>query len=550
MESTSKPTQPNRGKTYHETTAQHLTATTQSNEIPEIISIHSQQSQTSFQQSLKATSISTHTDSFSATMTASINELFNIDSLKLPPSLAPPPPTDPLVSTILTSEYEALKKTRMEKKQEYNAISRGNEDIREKVETFTTKLETDQASLIKVTAQSLKLEFDITKSKEEIRQYRVTMTDFKSKATPLKKEFDELSATTKSKKDEVDAAKLSEETAANTSKIINNHYRAQGALFVKSMKEQKDYQDWKMDKENRNISSQIEAILCVYHDLPSYFSRSELETLLGYKNGNHNVEGALDRMEAEEMLQKTTNNLGSEVYYLGAFAMWLLGRKQAPDPDSKPAEYLASINSHLDNGTKAANARKSEKQLKRAASPTAKQASSTTVKVTPLPGNASSKGAGAAKRQKTGSQQNYGSNSKRSSKNFIDLLSSSSSSDSNSDSESNSDSDSSKETTFGAAARKLAAKKLRFDKQQAATSKNSDDGKEANNSNKEDCNNNDSNLTKKDAKNDNDDNSKIIDTSSTIPSESLADSNKGWMTDLEESISGSNGSEEGKTVDE
>jgi len=110
-------------------------------------------------------------------MTASINDLFNVESLKLPPSLAPPPPTDPLVSTTLTSEYEALRKTRVEKKEEFNTISRENEDIRKKVETFTTKLETDQASFIKVTAQSSKLEFEINKSKEEIKQYRDTMAD-------------------------------------------------------------------------------------------------------------------------------------------------------------------------------------------------------------------------------------------------------------------------------------------------------------------------------------------------------------------------------------
>jgi hypothetical protein len=545
METTPKPKQSNQKKSYHEASTQKTAATTQPKMYPEIVSWqnnHIQQPQTSFQKSLKATAISIHPDFYPTTMTAppAPNELFNVDSLKPSSSLAPPPSSIPLASTILRAEYLAIKETREGKRNEHNAISTEHGDIRKKVATFKTKIETDRATLIKLEAQTSTLKKNILGSTEELELHRLTLTTLKSKSDPIYVEFKALMVESNMKKSELNKAVSSEETATQSLQIICDSHSKKGVLFISDMKKLNNYVDWKMVKDNRNIGSQIEAILCVFFDLPCYFSRLELETLLGYKSSNKNVEGALDRMEIEMMLQKTTNNLGSEVYYLGKFAMNLLERKQTPDTDTRPTEYQASIATHLENGTRAANARKSEKSGKQQ-----KKRDS----LTPQLPVVSPAAQALAKRQKTGTQPNLASSPTtpiQESTNEIISISSSSDSDSSDD-----DHD---DGIYGTAARRLA-----YGKKPAAINKNTNETIGANNSNKEDDVHNDSILTTNDNEDDRDDTNKInnsdkdntttytkndgtpVSTSKTTPSESLAD--------LEASSSVSNGGKEGESTE-
>jgi hypothetical protein len=374
------------------------------------------------------------------------------------------------------------------------------------------------------------------------------LTTLKLKSEPIDIEFKALMVESNKKKSELNKALSSEKTAAQSLKIISDSHSKKGVLFISSMKKLNNYVDWKMIKENRNIGSQIEAILCVFFDLPCYFSRIELETLLGYKSGNKNVEGALERMETEMMLQKATNNLGSDVYYLGEFAMHLLQCTQIPDTNTRPTEYQASITTHLENGTRAANKRQSERSDRQQ-----KKRDSLTTQLPVVSPAAQA----LAKRQKTGTQPNLVSSPKtplQESTNEIISIDSSSDSDS-----SDADYD---DGIYGTHARTLA-----YGKKQAATNKNSNDAKEANNSNKEDDDNNDSILTKNDNEDDSDDNNKInnsnkdetttytkndgtpVSTSKTTPSESLADPNTGFMTDLEASSSDSTGGKEGESTE-
>jgi hypothetical protein len=86
------------------------------------------------------------------------------------------------------------------------------------------------------------------------------------------------------------------------------------------MKNWYGFSDWKSTKDNRNIGPQTEAILLVFYDIPCFFSQTELELFLGFKSPNHNVDGALSKM-VEKMLVKSTDKVGTEIFYLGHIAM-------------------------------------------------------------------------------------------------------------------------------------------------------------------------------------------------------------------------------------
>jgi hypothetical protein len=88
-------------------------------------------------------------------------------------------------------------------------------------------------------------------------------------------------------------------------------------------------------------------------------------------------------MVEEEMLVKATNKVGTQIYYLGHFAMQALDRTKLPDKDARQNQFLESINICLDNGHRVRNKRQT---TARTSSSNKCQESSTSKKssVTPL----------------------------------------------------------------------------------------------------------------------------------------------------------------------
>jgi hypothetical protein len=118
------------------------------------------------------------------------------------------------------------------------------------------------------------------------------------------------------------------------------------------------YTEWKTIKETRNIGPQTEAILCVFFNIPCFFSRAELRVFLGCKSPNHNVDEDLTKMVEERMIVKATNKVGTEIYYhLGHFGMEVLGHDTLPDYDTRQVKYIESITIRLENGERAINSR-------------------------------------------------------------------------------------------------------------------------------------------------------------------------------------------------
>jgi hypothetical protein len=111
---------------------------------------------------------------------------------------------------------------------------------------------------------------------------------------------------------------LEEETAEKAYKkstILIEAHRDIGLAFTSAMK---TYFEYECKESNVSLSSTIDAILYVFFDLPFFFSKVELETLLGCAPGNVHVTGALNKMLEKAMIVKQCESNGTIEYcYLG-----------------------------------------------------------------------------------------------------------------------------------------------------------------------------------------------------------------------------------------
>jgi hypothetical protein len=67
-------------------------------------------------------------------------------------------------------------------------------------------------------------------------------------------------------------------------------------------------------------------------------------------------------MVEEKMLVKSTNKVGTEIFYLGHFAMQTLQRVKLPDKDVRQNQFLESITIRSDNGFRVINKRQKIQQ--------------------------------------------------------------------------------------------------------------------------------------------------------------------------------------------
>jgi hypothetical protein len=119
------------------------------------------------------------------------------------------------------------------------------------------------------------------------------MDSILAKAKPIRVDIDAIKTKSTEKEIKAKKAKETENKATFGSHILLEAHRTNGKVFTTAMKAFYDYTEWKTIKENCNIGSQTEAILCVFFDLPCFFSRTELQVFLGKKSPHHNIDGAL-----------------------------------------------------------------------------------------------------------------------------------------------------------------------------------------------------------------------------------------------------------------
>jgi hypothetical protein len=195
------------------------------------------------------------------------------------------------------------------------------------------------------------------REKEVIARIAEIIETLVGKAAPLHEETEKIENQLIEKDTKAKKAREAEARATFRSEILLECHRAHGKDFITAMKKFYKFADWKITKENHNIGPQTEAILLVFYNIPSFFSRTELKIFLGYKSPNQNVDGALTKMVEKRLLVKTTNKVKTEIYYLGHFAMQLLHRDKVPDVDVRQNQYLESITIRSDNGYRVRNKR-------------------------------------------------------------------------------------------------------------------------------------------------------------------------------------------------
>jgi hypothetical protein len=186
--------------------------------------------------------------------------------------------------------------------------------------------------------------------------------------------------------EKVTKAKKAREVGAMASLRSEVHlecHHSSGKAFIKAMQKWYEFFYWKSTKDNRNIGPQTEAILLVSYDIPCFFSQTELEVFLGYVSPNHNVDEALIKMVEEKMLVKATNKVGTQIYYLGHFAMQALKRTKLPDKDARQNKFLESIAICSDNRHR--NRRNKRQSTARTSSSNKRQESSASKKSSVTP---------------------------------------------------------------------------------------------------------------------------------------------------------------------
>ena len=108
-------------------------------------------------------------------------------------------------------------------------------------------------------------------------------------------------------------AKL-KETAIAAAKV---HTTASSTALAMKAEHQQAEKAETGDTQSQNYpSSSLKMDLCIYHNLPCFFSQTELETFLGYVSPNHNVAGTISLMVKYDMIGRSEDSISTTKYYL------------------------------------------------------------------------------------------------------------------------------------------------------------------------------------------------------------------------------------------
>lgn len=188
------------------------------------------------------------------------------------------------------------------------------------------------------------VESDIETTSTNRTNKESTMERLSEEALADNKVWGDIKSKTAVKVQELAEKELEEETAEKAykkSSILIEVHRDIGLAFTSAMN---TYFENECEESNVSLSSTIDAILYVFFDLPLFFSKVELETLLGCAPGNVHVTGALNKMLENEMIVKQCDSNGThDYYYLGLIANQMLQRHVLPVIGVIPAVYRDSI---------------------------------------------------------------------------------------------------------------------------------------------------------------------------------------------------------------
>jgi chromosome segregation ATPase len=211
------------------------------------------------------------------------NELWNVNTLKLPSTIAAANDHSPYLSlaTKLSDEHVELEATRVSKAAGLAKLHSRHKELDKKVVEIKASLTQEQKALEKLTAQTINLQASTKNQKKELARINKSINSLINTATPIREEIVTIQTQLIEKVTNAKEAREAEVKATCRSKILLKCHRSYNKAFIKAIKEYYKFSDWKSTKDNRNIGPQTEAILLVFYDRPCFFSQTELELFLG-----------------------------------------------------------------------------------------------------------------------------------------------------------------------------------------------------------------------------------------------------------------------------
>jgi hypothetical protein len=224
--------------------------------------------------------------------------LWNDNTLELPATITVTKPdrTVPKGSRFLRQEHNKLEKEEASTKINANKSNPKYEEQKQQISNLEG-LERNKRNTLSELIQKVKtIESDIEMTSTNRNNKQSTILGLSKEAFADKKEWEDIKSNTAVKELELAEKELEEETAEKAykkSSILIEAHRDIGLAFTSAMK---TYFEYDCEESNVCLSSTIDAILYVLFDLPFFFSKVELETLLGCAPGNVHVTGALNKM--------------------------------------------------------------------------------------------------------------------------------------------------------------------------------------------------------------------------------------------------------------
>jgi hypothetical protein len=148
------------------------------------------QKQYSFQQIPKASHTFPYPKPKILTMTS--NELWNINTLELPSTIAAANAPSPSTAMPLSTEIEVLEATQVTKAAEFDGFKSDHKDLKTRSNVTKVRLENDEATLQQLAAQTNTLLADTLREKDVIAKIKEQIDVLVDKAIPLHKEIQKI----------------------------------------------------------------------------------------------------------------------------------------------------------------------------------------------------------------------------------------------------------------------------------------------------------------------------------------------------------------------
>ncbi|OEU06829.1 hypothetical protein FRACYDRAFT_252917 [Fragilariopsis cylindrus CCMP1102] len=269
--------------------------------------------------------------------------------------------------TVASTTYKAARGDATTK---YNDLEKDLENVKASLHSYKKAVDGSVVLHTRAKTNINKLQVELTTAQLAIEKISDSIKEHSPSLEKLRTELDaaqslyEAATTATSNKDGELKAAMETARLANFAEIaITNGRRNVKKALIFTMKTGFKFQNWSCNnpKDNRQLRPQVEGILCIFVDLPIFFSLVELESLLGYRAGNNNVKMALQKMVEEDMLILKEDHTKTQKYYLGTVARAILENRSIPDiSDTRP-----TAQAYIDAGKLHANKRGEEKGNKK-----------------------------------------------------------------------------------------------------------------------------------------------------------------------------------------